>query len=59
MKNVLRYVYQVCGEIEDCVKIGVWVGDCFIYINVVNRFNYYVGGEIVIIVYLDRFVVYL
>lgn len=47
---------QVCGEIEDCVKTGIWVGDCFIYTNAVNRLNYYVGGEIVTIAHLDRFV---
>ena len=26
---------------------NIWVGDCFIYTNSVNRLNYYVGGEIV------------
>ena len=50
------YGEQVCGEIEDCVKTGIWVGDCFIYTNAVNRLNYYVGGEIVTIAHLDRFV---
>ena len=24
---------QVVGEIEDVVKTGLWVGDCFIYTN--------------------------
>lgn len=46
--------FDVCGEIEDCVKTGIWVGDCFIYTNAVNRLNYYVGGEIVTIAHLDR-----
>lgn len=36
------------------VKTGLWVGDCFIYTNSVNRINYYVGGEIVTISHLDR-----
>ena len=35
-------------------KTGVWVGDCFIYTNSLNRINYYVGGEIVTISHLDR-----
>lgn len=39
--------------------MGFWVGDCFIYISFVNRLNYYVGGEIVIIVYLDRMMYFL
>lgn len=46
--------FDVCGEIEDTVKTGIWVGDCFIYTNAVNRLNYYVGGEIVTIAHLDR-----
>ena len=40
---------------EDVVKTGLWVGDCFIYTNAVNRLNYYVGGEIVTISHLDRY----
>ena len=50
--------FDVLGEIEDVVKTGTWVGDCFIYTNNVNRLNYYVGGEIVTISHLDRSVVY-
>lgn len=46
--------FDVLGEVQECVKTGVWVGDCFIYTNGVNRLNYYVGGEIVTISHLDR-----
>lgn len=42
------------GEVQETVRTGVWVGDCFIYTNVLNRLNYYVGGEIVTISHLDR-----
>lgn len=45
---------QVVGEVDEVVKTGKWVGDCFIYTNSVNRLNYYVGGEIVTISHLDR-----
>ena len=45
---------QVLGEIQEVVKTGTWVGDCFIYTNSVNRLNYYVGGEIVTVAHLDR-----
>ena len=48
--------FEVLGEIEEVVKTGTWVGDCFIYTNSVNRLNYYVGGEIVTISHLDRLV---
>lgn len=48
------FPFQVLGEINEQVKTGLWVGDCFIYTNSVNRINYYVGGEIVTISHLDR-----
>ena len=44
----------VTGEVSETVKTGLWVGDCFIYTNSVNRLNYYVGGEIVTVAHLDR-----
>merc|ERR1711962_1772474 len=46
--------FDVLGEVQESVKTGKWVGDCFIYTNGVNRLNYYVGGEIVTISHLDR-----
>lgn len=49
------YIPQVQGEIQEIVKTGLWVGDCFIYTSSVNRLNYFVGGEIVTIAHLDRY----
>lgn len=49
----IEAAFDVIGEVEDVVKTGLWVGDCFIYTNSVNRLNYYVGGEIVTIAHLD------
>ncbi|RZF32170.1 hypothetical protein LSTR_LSTR004033 [Laodelphax striatellus] len=46
--------FEVLGEVHETVKTGLWVGDCFIYTNSVNRINYYVGGEIVTVSHLDR-----
>merc|ERR1719340_178483 len=46
--------FDVLGEVDETVKTGLWVGDCFIYTNSVNRLNYYVGGEIVTVSHLDR-----
>ncbi|MGH0174991.1 UNVERIFIED_CONTAM: hypothetical protein FKN15_069757 [Acipenser sinensis] len=46
--------FEVQGEIQEIVKTGLWVGDCFIYTSSVNRLNYFVGGEIVTIAHLDR-----
>lgn len=46
--------FVVINEINETVKTGCWVGDCFIYTNSLNRLNYYVGGEICTISHLDR-----
>ncbi|XP_026280347.1 coatomer subunit beta' [Frankliniella occidentalis] len=46
--------FTVLGEVQESVRTGIWVGDCFIYTNSVNRVNYYVGGEIVTVSHLDR-----
>ncbi|CAF3572477.1 unnamed protein product [Adineta steineri] len=46
--------FDALSEIPEIVKTGIWVGDCFIYTNSLNRINYYVGGEIVTISHLDR-----
>jgi coatomer subunit beta' len=53
----IESAFDVIGEINEVVKTGLWVGDCFIYTNNVNRINYYVGGEIVTISHLDRSVI--
>ncbi|PAA65657.1 hypothetical protein BOX15_Mlig008776g2, partial [Macrostomum lignano] len=46
--------FDVLGETEESVRTGLWVGDCFIYTNAVNRLNYYVGGELCTVAHLDR-----
>nr|ACD37566.1 beta prime coatomer protein complex subunit [Philodina roseola] len=46
--------FDALSETAEVVKTGLWVGDCFIYTNSLNRINYYVGGEIVTISHLDR-----
>lgn len=47
--------FEVIGDVSESVKTGLWIGDCFIYTNNVNRLNYFVGGEIVTISHMDRF----
>ncbi|KAK0075653.1 hypothetical protein PV326_011404, partial [Microctonus aethiopoides] len=46
--------FEMIAEMTEVVKTGLWVGDCFIYTNSVNRVNYFVGGEVVTISHLDR-----
>ncbi|KAG8252323.1 Coatomer subunit beta', variant 2 [Homalodisca vitripennis] len=50
----IEEAFDVLGEVHESVRTGLWVGDCFIYTNSVNRINYYVGGEIVTVSHLDR-----
>ncbi|KAK2701677.1 hypothetical protein QYM36_019682 [Artemia franciscana] len=49
-----NFPFDDIDEKQENVKTATWVGDCFIYLNSLNRLNYYVGGEIVTISYLDR-----
>lgn len=41
------------NEIQDSVKSGCWIGDCFIYTNAANRLNYLVGGQVFTISHFD------
>lgn len=41
-------------QIEDRVRTGLWVGDCFVFNNASWRLNYCVGGEVTIMFHLDR-----
>ncbi|XP_065191784.1 coatomer subunit beta'-like [Sycon ciliatum] len=50
----IEQAFDFVSEISEVVRSGVWVGDCFIYSNSVNRLNYFVGGEIITISHLER-----
>ena len=38
--------FELVAEVNEKVKTGVWVGDCFIYNTASWRLNYCVGGEV-------------
>ena len=38
--------FELLYEINERVRTGIWVGDCFIYNNSSSRLNYCVGGEV-------------
>lgn len=44
---------EVVSEINEGVKTGTWVGDCFIYTSSINRLNYIVGGQVSTIYHFD------
>ncbi|KPI97612.1 Coatomer subunit beta' [Papilio xuthus] len=49
-----KEAFQVVDEINETVKTGLWVGDCFVYTTAANCLSYYVGGDIVALAHLDR-----
>ncbi|KAL7753389.1 Coatomer subunit beta' [Sorochytrium milnesiophthora] len=49
IESALTFEYDINEE----VKSGCWVGDCFIYTNNANRLNYLVGGQSFSIAHFD------
>ena len=41
--------FELLHEMNERVRTGIWVGDCFIYNNNVWTLNYCVGGEVLTI----------
>jgi len=46
--------FELQHQVDEKVRNGVWVGDCFLYTNSANRLNYYVGGQTITLAHLDR-----
>ncbi|XP_066381648.1 coatomer subunit beta'-2-like isoform X2 [Miscanthus floridulus] len=46
--------FELLHEINERVRTGLWVGDCFIYNNSSWRLNYCVGGEVTTMFHLDQ-----
>ena len=38
--------FELLNEVNERVRSGLWVGDCFVYNNTQWRLNYCVGGEV-------------
>jgi len=43
--------FELLHEVNERVRTGIWVGDCFIYNNSSWRLNYCVGGEVLYMVH--------
>jgi coatomer subunit beta' len=41
-------------DIQESVRTGEWVGDCFVYTNSTNRLNYLVGDQTYTIAHFDQ-----
>lgn len=46
--------FEVVTDINDSVRTGEWVGDCFIYTNTTNRLNYLVGDQTYTVSHFDQ-----
>lgn len=49
-----EHAFEVLADISETVKSGIWVCDCFVYTNSVDKLNYFVGGEVISITLLER-----
>ncbi|KAF2489312.1 Coatomer, beta' subunit [Lophium mytilinum] len=45
--------FEVVCDINESVRTGQWVGDCFVYTNNTNRLNYLVGDQTYTISHFD------
>ncbi|KAF2098870.1 vesicle coatamer complex, beta subunit [Rhizodiscina lignyota] len=45
--------FEVITDINESVRTGQWVGDCFVYTNSTNRLNYLVGDQTYTIAHFD------
>ncbi|TKA74339.1 hypothetical protein B0A49_02934 [Cryomyces minteri] len=46
--------FEVITDINESVRTGQWVGDCFVYTNSTNRLNYLVGDQTYTISHFDQ-----
>jgi coatomer subunit beta' len=45
--------FELENTVNDRVRTGQWVGDCFLYTNGSGKLNYYVGGEVMTLCHLN------
>eukprot|EP00667_Euglena_gracilis_P003481 EG_transcript_3495 len=46
--------FELVDEIDEKVRLGAWIGDCFLFTNRNQRLNYYIGGEVYTLAVLER-----
>ena len=46
--------FEVVCDINESVRTGQWIGDCFVYTNSANRLNYLVGDQTYTISHFDQ-----
>merc|ERR1711871_1727991 len=46
--------FELEATMNEVVRTGQWVGDCFLFTNASSKLNYYVGGETFTLAHLDH-----
>ena len=46
--------FEIVTDINESVRTGQWVGDCFLFTNTTNRLNYLVGDQTYTISHFDQ-----
>lgn len=46
--------FEIVTDVNESVRTGQWVGDCFIYTNSANRLNYLVGDQTYTVSHFDQ-----
>ena len=50
----MESAFEIVTDINEAVRTGQWVGDCFIYTNSTNRLNYLVGDQTYTVSHFDQ-----
>lgn len=45
--------FELENTVNERIRTGQWVGDCFLYTNSNGKLNYYVGGEVMTLCHLN------
>eukprot|EP00998_Keelungia_sp_KM082_P010689 NODE_688_length_1708_cov_56.311195_g678_i0.p1 GENE.NODE_688_length_1708_cov_56.311195_g678_i0~~NODE_688_length_1708_cov_56.311195_g678_i0.p1 ORF type:complete len:503 (+),score=150.94 NODE_688_length_1708_cov_56.311195_g678_i0:66-1511(+) len=46
--------FELVEEVEERVRAGAWIGDCFLFTNKNSRVNYFIGGSVYTLAVLER-----
>ena len=50
----IEAAFELEAEVNEIVRSGQWVGDCFLYVSKAGRLNYSVGGQTMTLAHLDN-----
>ena len=54
LEDGVEGAFELEHTMNDKVRTGQWVGDCFLYTNSTGKLNYFVGGEVMTLCHMDH-----